>query len=71
MFQINITILFSSLQDQLHLAHYIKLDFLVLDSFLLRTITDEREIKALFEIMEKHNELSRSTIFCSQRDPNS
>lgn len=56
---------------QKKIRHYIKLDLLVLDDFLLHTITDEREIKVLFEIMEKRNEVSRSTIVCSQRDPNS
>ena len=56
---------------QKKIRHYIKLDLLVLDDFLLHTITDEREIKVLFEIMEKRNELSRSTICCSQRDPKS
>lgn len=50
---------------------FMKLDLLVLDDFLLHTITDEREIKVLFEILEKRSELSRSTIVCSQREPNS
>lgn len=50
---------------------YIKLDLLILDDFLLHTITDEREIKVLFEIMEKRSELSKSTIVCSQREPKS
>lgn len=31
----------------------------------------EREIKVLFEIMEKRSELCKSTIVCSQREPNS
>lgn len=44
---------------------------LILDDFLLNTITDEREIKILLEIMEKRIELSRSTIICSQREPDS
>ena len=44
---------------------------LILDDFLLNTISDEREIKVLVEIMEKRIELSRSTIICSQRDPES
>lgn len=48
-----------------------RLDLLILDDFLLHTITDEREIKVLFEIMEKRSELSQSTIVCSQREPNS
>lgn len=43
----------------------------ILDDFLLHTITDEREIKVLFEVMEKRSELSRCTIVCSQREPNS
>ena len=46
-------------------------DLLILDDFLLHTITDEREIKVLFEVMEKRSELSRCTIVCSQREPNS
>ena len=41
---------------------------LILDDFLLNTITDEREVKILLEIMEKRIELSRSTIICSQRE---
>lgn len=45
---------------------FMKLDLLILDDFLLHTITDEREIKVLFEILEKRSELSRSTIVCSQ-----
>jgi len=56
---------------QKKIRHYIKLDLLVLDDFLLHTLSDEREIKVLFEIMEKRNELSRSTVVCSQRDPKS
>ena len=48
-----------------------KLDLLILDDFLLHTVTDEREIKVLFEIMEKRSELCKNTIVCSQREPNS
>ena len=48
-----------------------KVDLLILDDFLLHTITDEREIKVLFEVMEKRSELSKCTIVCSQREPNS
>ena len=51
--------------------HNIKLDLLILDDFLLHTITDEREIKVLFELLEKRSELSKSTIVCSQREPKS
>ena len=42
---------------------------LILDDFLLHTITDEREVKALFEILEKRSEINLSTIICSQREP--
>lgn len=56
-------------QKKIHF--FMKLDLLILDDFLLHTITDEREIKVLFEVMEKRSELSRSTIVCSQREPNS
>jgi len=42
---------------------------LILDDFLLSTITDEREVKILFEILEKRCEMNLSTIICSQREP--
>lgn len=42
---------------------------LILDDFLLHTITDEREVKVLFEILEKRCEINLSTIICSQREP--
>lgn len=48
-----------------------KMDLLILDDFLLHTITDERETKVLFEILEKRSELNKSTIVCSQREPKS
>ena len=38
---------------------------------MLNTIMDEREVKVLMEIMEKRIETSRSTIVCSQREPDS
>lgn len=56
---------------QRKLRYYTNLDLMVLDDFLLHTITDESEIKALFQLLEKRNEHSRSTIFCSQREPRS
>lgn len=63
------------LSDYKKYQHNIKkqlnLDLLILDDFLLHTITDEREVKILFEILEKRNELSKSTIICSQREPKS
>ena len=48
-----------------------KRDLLIIDDFLLHSITDEREIKVLFEIMENRSELGNSTIVCSQREPKS
>ena len=60
---------YSKYQKKIHF--YLKLYLLILDNFLLHTITDEREIKVLFEIMEKRSELSKCTIVYSQREPNS
>lgn len=56
---------------QRKLRYYTNLDLMVLDDFLLHTITDASEIKVLFQLLEKRNEHSRSTIFCSQREPRS
>lgn len=42
---------------------------LIIDDFLLNTVTEEREIKVLLEVLEKRIELSRSTVVCSQREP--
>lgn len=44
-------------------------NLLIIDDFLLNTITDERQVKVLVEVLEKRIELSRSTIVCSQREP--
>ena len=44
-------------------------ELIILDDFLLHTITEEKEVKILFELLEKRNEQGRSTIVCSQRDP--
>ena len=49
----------------------VKLDLLILADFLLHTISDEREIKVLHELLEVRSELSRSVIVCSQREPKS
>ena len=59
------------LKYQKKIRFHMKLDLLILDDFLLHTLTDEREVKVLFEVMEKRSELSKSTIICSQREPNS
>ena len=56
---------------QKKVLHFINMDLLILDDFLLHTITDEREIKVLFEVLEKRSELAKSTIVCSQREPKS
>ena len=44
------------------------LDLLILDDFLLHTISDEREVKILFEILEKRSEMKLRTFICSQRE---
>lgn len=41
----------------------------ILDDFLLHTITDESEVKVLFEILEKRCEINLSTIICLQWEP--
>lgn len=48
-----------------------RLDLLIIDDFLLNTVTDERETKVFFDILNNRNEHSRSTIICSQREPKS
>lgn len=47
----------------------LRIQMAILDDFLLHTITDEREVKILFEILEKRCEINLSTIICSQREP--
>lgn len=56
---------------QKRIRHLINLDVLILDDFLLHLVLDENETKALFELMEKRNELMKSMIVCSQREPSS
>lgn len=56
---------------QVKMNYNSKVELLILDDFLLHTITDEREIKVLFELLEKRSELRKSTIICSQREPKS
>lgn len=47
----------------------IKLDVVILDDFLLHPITEDDEVKSLYDVLEKRNELSKSCIICSQREP--
>jgi len=56
---------------QKKIKYYTKLDLLILDDFLLHTITDESEVKVLFDILERRSEMQLSTIVCSQREPKS
>ena len=44
---------------------------LIFDDFLLHTLSNEREMKILFEILEKRCEISLGTTICSQREPSS
>lgn len=46
------------------------LDLVIMDDFLLHTIAEENEVKILFSILENRSEKQKSTIICSQRDPN-
>ena len=48
-----------------------RLDLLILDDFLIHSITEEKEVKVLFDILETRNENKKSTIVCSQRSPSS
>ena len=54
-----------------HVNRIMNIHLLIIDDFLLNTVADEREIKILLEILEKRIELGRSTIVCSQREPDS
>lgn len=56
-------------QYQKKVKSIINLDLVILDDFLLHPITEDDEVKALYDILEKRNELSKSCIICSQRDP--
>ncbi len=52
-----------------HKKHLCKIDLLILDDFLLHSITDERQVKVLHELLNKRAEAFKSTIVCSQRMP--
>lgn len=56
-------------QYQKKMRSVINLDLVILDDFLLHPITEDYEVKALYDVLEKRNELSRSCIICSQREP--
>jgi len=49
----------------------INLDLVILDDFLLHTLSEENEIKLLFSILEERIQKQKSTIVCSQRNPES
>ena len=56
-------------QYQKKVKAIINLDVVILDDFLLHPITEDDEVKALYDVLEKRDELSRSCIICSQREP--
>jgi len=56
-------------QYQKKVRSIINLDLVILDDFLLHPITEDDEVKALYDVLEKRNELQRSCIICSQREP--
>ena len=45
------------------------LDLVILDDFLLHPITEDDEVKGMYDILERRNERSKSCIICSQREP--
>lgn len=47
----------------------INLDLVILDEFLLHPITEEDKVKGIYDILERRNEMSRSCLICSQREP--
>lgn len=49
----------------------LRTDLLVLDDFLLHTVSSEEEVKILFALFEGRHEGQKSTMVCSQRDPKS
>ena len=49
--------------------HLCSIELLILDDFLLHSFTEEDEIKAIHEILNKRQEATKSTIICSQRLP--
>ncbi len=55
---------------QRRMKFYSKLDLLILDDFLLHAISDEAETKVLHDLFEMRSETQKSTITCSQREPN-
>lgn len=56
-------------QYQKKMKSIVSLDLVILDDFLLHPITEDDEVKALYDVLEKRSELSRSCIICSQREP--
>lgn len=46
-----------------------KLDLLILDDFLITSTADESESGIIFQILERRSEKGKSTIVCSQRNP--
>lgn len=45
------------------------IDLLILDDFLLHPMTDDTEIETLYAVLEHRNEIKKSCIICSQREP--
>ena len=40
-----------------------------MDDFLFHPITEDDEAKCLYDVLERRNELSKSCLVCSQREP--
>lgn len=46
----------------------VNLDLVILDDFLLHPITEDNEVKALYDVLEGRKEKLKSCIICSQRE---
>lgn len=57
------------LKYQKKLRAITNLDLIILDDFLLHPITEDDEAKCLYDVLERRNELSKSCLVCSQREP--
>lgn len=56
-------------QYQKKLKSMINLDLVIPDDFLLHPITKDNGVKALYDILEKRNELSKSVLSAHSANP--
>lgn len=51
------------------LRHLTKIDILIIDDFLITPTADDTESSIIFQILERRSEARKSTVMCSQRNP--